>query len=107
LLASWSLMTVTVPLMALVLVDVQKRSVATAYALLLPFLFFSLLPFNTGEFYPYPGSHGFAIYNRQVSQLLYVLAAALVFVRGWKMLAAIATLAMLALTFVKVTGLVA
>ena len=107
LLASWSLMTVTIPLMALVLHDVQKRSVATAYGLLLPFLLFSLLPFNTGEFYPYPGSHGFAIYNRQVSQLLYVLAAALVFVRGWKMLAAIASLTMLVLTFVKITGLVA
>lgn len=107
LLSSWSLMTVTVPLMALVILDVQKRAPEIAYGLLLPFLVFSLLPFNTGDFYPYPGSDGFGIYNRQVCQLLYVLAAALVFVRGWKTLAAVTALAMLALLFIKVTGVVA
>ncbi len=107
LLSNWSLMTVTVPLMALVVRDVQSRSAAIAYGLLLPFLFFSLLPFNTGEFYPYPGSEGFGIYNRQVCQILFVLAACLVFVRGWKTLAIVTVLAMLALLFVKVTGVVA
>jgi hypothetical protein len=107
LLSSWSLLSVTAPLMALVVRDVQRRSVCIAYGLLLPFLFFSLLPFNTGEFYPYPGSEGFGIYNRQVCQLLYVLAACLVFVRGWKTLAVVTALAMLALLFVKVTGVVA
>ncbi|KQV31463.1 hypothetical protein ASE23_06860 [Rhizobium sp. Root73] len=107
LLSSWSLMTVTAPLIALVVLDVQKRSPAIAYGLLLPFLFFSLLPFNTGDFYPYPGSDGFGIYNRQICQLLYVLAAALVFVRGWKTLAAVTAFAMLALLFIKVTGVVA
>lgn len=107
LLSSWSLMTITAPLMALVILDVQKRSTAIAYGLLLPFLFFTLLPFNTGEFYPYPGSDGFGIYNRQVCQLLYVLAAGLVFVRGWKTLATVTVLAMLALLFIKVTGLIA
>ncbi|WP_455271647.1 hypothetical protein [Rhizobium herbae] len=107
LLSSWSLMTVTAPLMALVILDVQKRSTAIACGLLLPFLFFSLLPFNTGEFYPYPGSDGFGIYNRQVCQLLYALAAGLIFVRGWKTLATVTALAMLALLFIKVTGAVA
>ncbi|WP_349434349.1 hypothetical protein [Pararhizobium sp. A13] len=107
LLSSWSMMTVTAPLMALVVWDVQKRSPAIGYPLLLPFLFFSLLPFNTGEFYPYPGSDGFGIYNRQICQLLYVLAAALVFVRGWRILAAVTALAMLALLFTKVTGVAA
>ncbi len=106
LLSSWSLLTVTAPLMALVIADVQKRSVAMAYGLLLPFLLFSILPFNTGEFYPYPGSDGFGIYNRQICQLLYVLAAALVFVRGWKTLATVLALSMLGLLFVKVTGVV-
>ncbi|MBP1856799.1 hypothetical protein [Rhizobium herbae] len=107
LLSSWSLLTVTAPLMALVTRDVQKRSAAIAYGLLLPFLFFSLLPFNTAEFYPYPGSDGFGIYNRQICQLLYVLAAGLVFVRGWKTLATVTALAMLALLFIKVTGVAA
>jgi len=107
LLSSWSLLTVTAPLMGLVILDVQKRSTAIAYGLLLPFLFFSLLPFNTGDFYPYPGSDGFGIYNRQVCQLLYVLAAGLIFVRGWKTLAVVTALTMLALLFIKVTGVVA
>lgn len=107
LLSSWSLLTVTAPLMALIVRDVQKRSAGVAYALLLPFLVFSLLPFNTGEFYPYPGSDGFGIYNRQICQLLYVLAAALVWVKGTKTLATVTALTMLALLFVKITGLVA
>ncbi|HTO30640.1 MAG TPA: hypothetical protein VL202_05625 [Pararhizobium sp.] len=107
LLASWSLLTLTAPLMALVIADVQKRSVPLAYALLLPFLLFSILPFNTGDFYPYPGSDGFGVYNRQICQLLYVLAAGLVFVRGWKTLAAVTALCMLGLLFIKVTGIAA
>ncbi len=107
LLSSWSLMTVTAPLMALIILDVQRRSTAVAFGLLLPYLFFSLLPFNTGDFYPYPGSDGFGIYNRQVCQLLYVLAAGLIFARGWKTLAAVSAIGMLALLFIKVTGVVA
>ncbi|QRY69262.1 hypothetical protein JVX98_13685 [Ensifer sp. PDNC004] len=107
LLASWCLLLATGPLIALVVVDVQKRSTALAYATLLPFLAFSVLPFNTGDFYPYPGSDGFGIYNRQVCQLLYVLAAALVHVRDRRLLVATVASAMAALFFVKITGAVA
>lgn len=106
LLASWSLLAVTAPLLALVLYDVGKRSQATAWALVLPFLIFSLLPFNTAEFYPFPGTDGFGIYNRQISQLLYVLAAALCFVRAPVLLGIVVAVAMLALLFIKVTGVV-
>ncbi|KQX58464.1 MULTISPECIES: hypothetical protein [unclassified Ensifer] len=107
LLASWCLLLVSGPLIALVVTDVQKRSTAVAYAILLPFLVFSVLPFNTGDFYPYPGSDGFGIYNRQVCQLLYVLAAALVHVRDRRLLVATVAGAMAALFFVKITGAVA
>ncbi|MBW0369591.1 hypothetical protein [Ensifer adhaerens] len=107
LLASWCLLLVSGPLIALVVTDVQKRSTAVAYAILLPFLVFSALPFNTGDFYPYPGSDGFGIYNRQVCQLLYVLAAALVHVRDRRLLVATVAGAMAALFFVKITGAVA
>ncbi|WP_083637304.1 hypothetical protein [Pararhizobium arenae] len=106
LLASWSLLAVTAPSLALVLYCVQKRSRATAWALLLPFLLFSILPFNTAEFYPFPGTDGFGIYNRQICQLLYVLAAALCFLRAPALLGIVVTLTMLALLFVKVTGVV-
>ncbi len=107
LLSSWSLLFVSAPLMALVLIDVSRRSVLIAFALLIPFLFFSLLPFNLGEFYPFPGSDGFGIYNRQVCQLLYVLAAALLFIEQTRLLIAAVALGMLALFLTKVTGAVA
>lgn len=107
LLASWCLLVVTGPLIGLVTFDIQKRSRILAYAILLPFLLFSILPFNTGDFYPYPGSDGFGIYNRQVCQLLYVLAAALIYVRSPRILIPVVAGAMAALFFVKVTGAVA
>src|SRR5690606_6716447 len=56
LMAHWSMLAVTAPLMALVMVDIGRRSRVTALALLVPFLVFALLPFNTREFYPFPGS---------------------------------------------------
>lgn len=107
LIASWCLLLVSAPLLAVVLADVHKRSPATAFALLVPFLFYSVLPFNTGDFYPFPGSDGFGIYNRQICQLLYVLTAGLVFLRETRQLAMFVALAMLALLFIKVTGIVA
>lgn len=107
LLAHWSLLLLTAPLMALVVGEVDRRSRMTALALLVPFLIFVLLPFNTREFYPYPGSDGFGIYNRQVCQVLYVLAAALLFVRDQRRLAFIVFATVTALFFLKVTGFVA
>ncbi len=55
LVASWSLLIVTAPLMALVTLDVSRRAPGLALALVLPFLLFSALPFTTGDFYPFPG----------------------------------------------------
>lgn len=107
LLVQASLLLVTVPLFALVLADVDRRSRPTAFALLVPFLVFSLLPFNVEEYYPYPGVDGFGIYNRQVCHLLYVLASALVFVRSQRILLAVIAGAMLSLFLVKVTGFIA
>ena len=106
LLAHWSLLAVTAPLMALVVLHVDARSRTTAYALLIPFLIFALLPFNSREFYPFPGSDGFGIYNRQICQMLYVLVAALIFVRSPRLLALIVAVAMTALFFLKITGFV-
>jgi len=107
LLAHWSLLAVTAPLMALVVADVGQRGRITAFALLVPFLIFALLPFNTREFYPFPGSDGFGIYNRQCCQLLYVLVAAIAFMRSQKLLATIVCATMLALFFLKITGFIA
>jgi len=107
LMAHWSLLAVTAPLMALVVWDVQRRSRIVALALLVPFLIFALLPFNTREFYPFPGSDAFGIYNRQVCQMLYVLVAAILFMQERRLLAVVITLAIMAMFFLKITGFVA
>ncbi len=107
LLVSWSLLAITAPLMAIVTVHVDRRSRTLALALLLPFFLFAFLPFNSADYYPYPGSDGFGIYNRQICQLLYCLTAALLFVRNERLLAWLIAASMLALFFVKVTGVVA
>ncbi len=107
LMAHWSLLAVTAPLMALVVWDVQRRSRIVALALLFPFLIFALLPFNTREFYPFPGSDAFGIYNRQVCQMLYVLVAAILFMQERRLLAVVITLAIMAMFFLKITGFVA
>lgn len=107
LLAHWSLLVVTAPLMALVLADVGARSRPIAFALLVPFLFYALLPFNSREYYPFPGSDAFGIYNRQVCQVLYVLVAGLLFMRSARLLTALVAIAMTALFFLKITGFLA
>lgn len=104
--ASWSIAFVTIPLMALVLSDIARRAPLVALAVAVPFALYTLLPFNTTEYYNFPGSDGFGIYNRHASQLVYVLAAALLFVRRQWLLAALIAALMLALFLVKVTGFV-
>ena len=103
-LAQWSLLLVTAPLMALVVADVDRRSRPLAFALLAPFLVFSILPFNVEQYTSYPGVDGFGIYNRQCSEILYVLAAALIFPVRRRIVVATVAGAMLALFLTKITG---
>lgn len=107
LLVQWSLLLVTGPALALVLHDVDRRSRTVAFALLTPFLIFSLLPFNVEEYASFPGVDGFGIYNRQACHLLYVLTASLVFVRSQRVLFLVVAAAMTALFLVKITGFLA
>ncbi|GGD86550.1 hypothetical protein GCM10011390_01470 [Aureimonas endophytica] len=107
LVVDWSLLAVTAPLMALVVADVDRRSRPLAFALLLPFLFFSVLPYNKEVYYSYVGIDGYGLYNRQGDRLLYVLAAGLIFSRGaWRGGIVIAG-TMLALFLTKITGFIA
>lgn len=107
LLAQWSMLAVTAPLMGVVVWDVAKRSRILAYALLVPYLFFALLPFNTHDYYPFPGVDGFGTYNRHVCELLYVLVAAIMFVRNRRVLTVVLTTVLAVLFFVKMTGFLA
>ena len=106
LLVEWSLFAVSAPLMALLILDVDRTRRPVAWGLLLPFLFFAILPFNVREYFIFAGSDGFGIYNRQGAVLLYILIASLVFVRSQRTLCLIVTLCMLALFLIKVTTFV-
>ena len=106
LITHWALLALTAPLMAAILYEVDSRSRATAWALVIPFLIFALLPFNGREFYPLPSSDGFGIYNRQICQMLYVLVAALMFVKNQRVLTVVMAVAMTALFFLKITGFI-
>ncbi|MCE7026803.1 hypothetical protein [Jiella avicenniae] len=104
LVAQWSLFLVTGPLIALVVADVDKLSRGLALALLGPFLVFQLLPFNVTSYYSFPSVDGFGIYNRQITEILYVLAAGLVFAASRRVVFAVVVGTMLALFLTKVTG---
>ncbi|KPB02826.1 hypothetical protein SU32_00645 [Ahrensia marina] len=105
--ASWALIFVTVPLMAVVTWDSLKTNAVTTLLVVLGFAFFTIVPFNTTEYYSYPGYDGFAIYNRQGSQLIYVVAAALLFMRQTWLQGVVIGLAMTALFSIKITAFLA
>lgn len=104
LVVQWSLLALTAPLMAMVLWDVDRRSRSTALGLLLPFLAFQLMPMNVEQYSVFPSVDGYGIYNRHVVNLLYVLTAALVFVRSQAIMLAVVFAACLFLFLLKVTG---
>ncbi|MBL8584113.1 MAG: hypothetical protein JNL61_18040 [Rhizobiaceae bacterium] len=104
LLVQWCMIVVTAPVMFVVLRDVGQRSQADAWALLVPYLAFSLLPFNSISVSVYPGVDGFGIYNRHESYLLYVLACALMFIRAPSRMLLVLAWLMPALFLVKITG---
>lgn len=101
---SWSILLVTVPVMAIVAYEAGKRSSLVALAITIPFVLFSLLPFNTTPASTFPASDGFALYNRQTSQLLYVIVAAAIFIRTQWIMAIVIGIMMTALFFTKITG---
>lgn len=104
LLANWAVLPVALPLMLLIMGDVDRRSRGIALALLVPFLFLASLPINLHSLYPSPGFDGFGYYNRHVALLLYMLLAALLFVENRVLLTALVILLMTALFLIKVTG---
>jgi hypothetical protein len=104
LLAQWSLLLVTLPVMAAMATDLERQGRYLALAVVLPFVFFSLVPINTKEVYPLAGVDGYGIYNRHVCLLLYVMVTTFVFVQPGRKIGAITGILFAALFFVKVTG---
>ncbi|WNJ89894.1 hypothetical protein [Bosea sp. 685] len=107
LLVNWALLPVALPVLAALVIDVQRGSRNQALALVLPFLIFALLPINLHSLYPAPGFDGFGHYNRHIALLLYLLVAILLFVRNRGLLTGLVAVLMLTLFLVKITGAVA
>ncbi|WP_279483479.1 hypothetical protein [Aureimonas sp. SK2] len=106
LLAQWMLMPVTLTALLPVLAWIDKRSRRLALALLLPFLVFQLLPTNVEQYSTFPAIDGFGIYNRHMTQILYVLTVALVFERRQRMLFFVIAWTCAALFLTKITGFI-
>jgi hypothetical protein len=101
----FSILLVALPIMAVAAFEADRRSRMEAVALVLPFIFFALIPINGQELYPSPGFDGYGNYNRHTALMLYVLAAVLLYVeRPW--LATALGVVLLGLMFMtKITGL--
>jgi len=104
LLANWAIVPVFMPILALIVRDVDRTSRRLALAILVPFLVLASLPINLHSLYPSPGFDGFGYYNRHVALLLYLLLAALLFVGDRRLLTGLVAVLMTALFLVKVTG---
>ncbi len=107
LLVQWSLLLVSAPPMFVILAHVGQRSRATAFALLLPFLFFQLLPMNVEQYSTYPSVDGYGIYNRHTSILLYSLTCGLIFLVNQRLIFLVVIWTCLALFLLKITGFIA
>lgn len=108
LLTQWIWLPVTVPAMALILWDVAgRRGGRVAFWLLAPWMLFTALPYNVVDFYPYPGTDAFGIYNRHGAHLMYLVAVTVLFVRGPVIQTVLLSLLLLALAFCKITAFLA
>ena len=100
----WCMMLITLPVVAVICLHARERGPFAAFGLLLPYLMFSLLPFNIISWNVFPGVDGFAYYNRHSSVLLYLLVATLFFVRSHIALVGLVSVLLLSLAFVKISG---
>lgn len=104
LLAQWSMLLVTAPVMLIISSDVAGRSRLVAAALMIPFWVFAILPFNVIAYFSYPGVDGFGIYNRHAAQLLYLTAATVFFIPGSGKKILLLSILVLALFLSKITA---
>lgn len=109
LMTQWIWLPVTVPVMALILWDTTRGggSGKLAFWLLAPWMLFTALPYNVVDFYPYPGTDPFGIYNRHGAHLIYLVAVTVLFVRGPVVQTVLLSVLVLALAFCKITAFLA
>ncbi|WP_420409257.1 hypothetical protein [Hoeflea sp.] len=107
LLIQWCMMLVTAPVMAVICWSAARRGTFAALALLVPYLVFSILPFNVVSWNVFPGIDGFGYYNRHGAVLLYLLVAALFFVTSRPALIIVISTVLLTLAFTKINAFAA
>ncbi|WP_062210949.1 hypothetical protein [Aureimonas sp. AU12] len=107
LLVQWTFLAITLPPLLPVLAGVERQSRLRALALFVPFLVFQLAPMNVEQYSSFPGVDGYGIYNRQATELLFVLTAALVFERRQRVMLFVIAWCCIALFLSKITGFAA
>ena len=106
LLAHWMMFAVTLPPFLPLVLRLARDRAGIVWALLLPLLFFQLVPLNVEQFSTFPSFDGYGMYNRQVAQVLYVLVAALLFERRAGLLLFAIAWCCTALFLLKITGFI-
>jgi hypothetical protein len=107
LLVQWCMIIITAPVIAVICWSALERGAFAAFALLVPYIIFSVLPFNVMNWNVFPGVDGFSYYNRHGAVLLYLLVASLFFLRSRPVLIAVLSVLLLALAFTKINAFVA
>lgn len=107
LLVHFSLLAIGLPLIAVIGREAAKSSPLSGWGLVLAYLFFAALPFDTVDFYPYPGVDGFGHYNRHGAHLIYLTAASVFFVPRRRIQAGLLAVLTLALFLSKITAFLA
>jgi hypothetical protein len=99
-----SILIVALPVMAVIAVEAGRRSRSEALALVIPFILFGALPMNGIELYPSPGFDGYGNYNRHSALLLYLMVAAMLFVRSRSIVGVLVIILLVTLFLTKITG---
>jgi hypothetical protein len=99
-----SILIVALPVMAVIAVEAGRRSRSEALALVIPFILFGALPMNGIELYPSPGFDGYGNYNRHSALLLYLMVAAMLFVRSRSLVGILVVILLVTLFLTKITG---
>jgi len=98
---------ITAPVMAAIIWDASKRSKMAVWGLLIPWIFFTALPFNLVTYNNFAGTDAYGIYNRHGSHLMYLVAATVLYVRSQVLQTILLSVLLLSLAFCKITAFAA
>lgn len=82
LLVKWSMLLVTLPILAILSAEIALRSLPIALGIFVPFLLVAILPYSPLPHANLPSVDGYDIYNQQGSLLLYLAVVAIFLTRN-------------------------